>query len=116
MNLCNLGNAKNTIEFRLANGTIDSDLWVDNINLLGGIVAVAQELSIIQESKTPTKEQKNKLILFDRLKDNISDKEKLEILIKMIELESQGYKKRFEANIGLLTENEELFIILPHDM
>lgn len=109
MNLCNLDNGKNTIEFRLANGTIDSNLWIDNINLLGGIVAVAQELSIIQVIDNPTKEQKNKLRLFNRLKDNISDKEKFEILVQMIGLEAQGYEKRFEANIDLLIGNEALF-------
>lgn len=109
MNLCNLHNSKNTIEFRLANGTIESDLWIDNINLLGGIVAVAQELTVIQELKKTTKEQLIKLKLFNKIKTDISDREKLEILIKLIDLESDGYIKRFDANIDLLIGNEALF-------
>lgn len=108
MNLCNLGSNKNTIEFRFPNGTVEPELWVDNINLLGGMVAIANELSILQQSDELTNEQKIKLELFDELKTDISDKRKLVILTELIGLEPTGYIKRFESNIDMLLTNEEL--------
>ena len=36
-----------TIEFRLSNGTINPDAWVENINLFGGIIKAAEEISVI---------------------------------------------------------------------
>ena len=49
INFCNVGKkGKNTIEFRLPNGTINPNTWIENINLFGGIVRSAHELSIIQ--------------------------------------------------------------------
>ena len=50
VNFCNIGSKeKNTIEFRLPNGTINPNTWIENVNLFGGIVKVAHELSVIQE-------------------------------------------------------------------
>ena len=33
----------------MANGTLNPDLWMDNINLFGGIVAISEELAQIQQ-------------------------------------------------------------------
>ena len=40
INFANVGEDKNTIEFRLPNGTIDAKTWIENINLFGGIISV----------------------------------------------------------------------------
>ena len=48
INYCNVGRKeKNTIEFRLPNGTLDPTTWIENINLFGGLVRVSHELSKI---------------------------------------------------------------------
>lgn len=44
INLLNVNNGKNTIEFRISNGTLDGDTWVENIRLYGRTVQVANEL------------------------------------------------------------------------
>ena len=77
--------------------------------MLGGIVAISQELSEIQALEKLTQEQERKIEIFEKLKDDITDKQKLEILIELIELEPEGYRKRFDANIDLLIDNEILF-------
>ena len=51
INFQNLGEYKNTIEIRLANGTLDADTWIENINLFGGLVRASQELAIIQTTE-----------------------------------------------------------------
>ena len=44
INFDNIGKAKNTIEIRLPNGTVDAETWIQNINLFGGIVKAAEAL------------------------------------------------------------------------
>ena len=39
---------KDTIEFRLPNGTLNPQTWIENINLFGGLVKTAEELATIQ--------------------------------------------------------------------
>lgn len=105
LNLCNLDSRLHTIEFRLANGTLDPELWIENINLFGGIVTLAQELSELKNLQYLTLEQQRKIEIFEKLKTDITEKEKLEIIIDLIGLEPEGYIKRFNANIKLL-END----------
>lgn len=31
-----------TIEFRIPNGTVDADVWIDNINLFGGLIKASR--------------------------------------------------------------------------
>ena len=105
LNLLNVNSMKNTIEFRVANGTLDPDLWMDNINLFGGIVATSEELAKIQEKEEINDEERNKLEMLDKIKGNISDKEKLDTLLKIIGVEPEAYIKRFEANMKLMDED-----------
>ena len=104
---------KNTIEFRLSNGTIDPDVWVENINLYGGIVKVAQELAIIQGKPIGeiTAEDLNKLQLFELLKDNeISQDYQLEVLLNLIMVDEEQkdvYRRRYRVNSKLLEKNPE---------
>ena len=46
----NVRDEKNTIEFRLANGTINPEMWIENANLFGGMVAISEELARIQKN------------------------------------------------------------------
>ena len=106
INFNNLGNEKNTIEFRIPNGTIDSKTWIENINLFGGIVKASEDLAIIQNKKPEdrTDEEIIKLKLFERLnKDEISDTERLEILLQIV-IPSEDrdiYRRRYRVNSKL---------------
>lgn len=113
INFQNLGDEKkNTIEFRLCNGTIDPKTWIENINLFGGIVVASQELSVIQEKKnngqTITEEEQKKLIAFEKITtlDNreANEEDKLKALLELaINKDEQGiYFNRYSTNKELI--------------
>ena len=64
INYCNVGRKeKNTIEFRLPNGTLDPTTWIENINLFGGLVRVSHELSkIMLKSEEQRTEEEKKML------------------------------------------------------
>ena len=106
INFKNLGNEKNTIEFRIPNGTIDAKTWIENINLFGEIVKAAEDLALIQNKQREdrTDEEITKLKLFEKLNnDGISDSERLEILLQIvISIEDRDiYRKRYITNSKL---------------
>ncbi len=108
-----LSKDKKTIEFRLSNGTMEPTVWIQNINLYGGLIKAAQLLSEIQEKD---KEKRNKyeselLENFENLKLEKNNKKKLEYLLKiLIEDETQRkiYRNRYNTNIHLLQHEKEL--------
>ena len=106
INFNNLGNEKNTIEFRISNGTTDIKTWIENINLFGGLVKASEDLAIIQK-KMPeerTDEERIKLKLFERLnKDEIDDSERLEILLQIVipKEDRDVYRNRYRVNSKL---------------
>ena len=108
LNMLNVNNVKNTIEFRFPNGTLNPEMWIDNINLLGGIVTISQELAEIQERDAKTQEESYKLEIFENLKKNKSGKEKLKKLLKLIGLEPEEYIDRYNTNIELIKKDAEL--------
>ena len=61
-------NELNTIEFRLANGTIDANTWIENATLFGNIIATSQKLSEIQQKETKTEKEQEILNKFELLK------------------------------------------------
>ena len=74
---------KNTIEIRMPNGTINADTWIQNINLFGGIVKIAEETAEIQskDERKLSLEEKRKLDLFNKLgRDKLKNKEKLVLI------------------------------------
>ncbi len=108
LNLLNVNNGKNTIEFRLSNGTLDGDTWIENIHLYGKTVEIAQKLGEISEKmenkEEISKEAKRLYWLKERLKQNISLDEKMEILMEILfydEEERKVYQKRYEVNRNL---------------
>ena len=112
----NLGNINNweekcTIEFRIPNGTISHDTWIQNINLFGGIVKVSEEIATLQAKNIEelTYEEKNKIKLFKKLiKSDLTKKDKLKILLKLTvnEKDYNEFIERYEINSKLLKQNK----------
>ena len=103
INFQNLGLLKNTIEFRMANGTLDPNVWISNINLFGGMMVASKRVSVLRR-KDYSKlmdEEKEFLSLFDKisLKD-ISVDDKLDIFLKLVVKEEDRdlYMERYISN------------------
>ena len=121
VNFDNIGKSKNTIEFRLANGTLDADTWIENINLFGGIIKTAEKISKIQEESLEEQTDKEKRILncLEKTKDNsISQEEKLEALLEMVisEKDRDIYRARYRVNDKLLEENIRMKLIIRNNL
>ena len=103
----------NTIEFRLSNGTIDANTWIENANLFCGLVAISQEISDIQHKNIYEIDEKDRGILekFTKLKNiNLSNEERLEMLLDLCVPEEmrQIYIDRYTENSRLLEENKKV--------
>ena len=110
INFQNLGNRKNTIEFRLPNGTTDAATWIENINLFGGIVKTSENLSQIQKKpeKERTYEDERKIEYLEKIKNGeTSQEEKLEFLLELIipEEDRDIYRRRYQVNSKLIEQN-----------
>ena len=108
----NVDNKKNTIEFRLSNGTLDGDTWIENIRLYGKTVEISEKLGLIlkkSENKEELSEEEKRLYwLKERLKQNISLDEKMEILMEILfedKEERSVYQERYNKN-KILDEKE----------
>lgn len=104
---------KSTIEFRLANGTINPETWIENINLFGGIISSAEKVAEIQEKDLDyrTKEEMLYLDKFNGLKKpNIEEKEKLDLLLSLaVKSEDKSiYERRYIKNNELLEKNPKI--------
>lgn len=114
INFQNLGTKRNTIEFRIANGTLDADTWIQNINLFGGIIKVAQDLSIIQKKSEDerTEEEKEKIKCFERItRGELEDNEKLQELLKLViqEFDREVYERRYTINKRIIETEPEFY-------
>lgn len=103
----------NTIEFRVSNGTIDANTWIENANFFGGLVAISQEISNIQNKSTEEIDDRDKIILekFTKLKNiNLSNEEKLDMLLDLCVPEEMKkiYVDRYTENSRLLEENKKV--------
>ncbi len=95
------------LEFRMPNGTIKPEVWIDNIRLFGRMVEVAKEIDLIQDLDNPTEEQLRKLNLKESLKKDVPLDEKLEILMDLLfddEKIKQIYKNRFRTLERMISE------------
>lgn len=104
---------KNTIEFRLPNGTIDPKTWIENINLFGGIVKAAEEIAQIQRKSETTRseEEQKKIELFERISNgNKCEKEILDILLTLSVSSDKRwiYEERYEQNSKLMSADFDL--------
>ena len=113
LNLMSVNNARNTIEFRLSNGTLDGNTWIENIRLYGRTVEIAEKLGLIlkklENEEELSKEEKELYGLKERLKQEIPLDEKMDILMEILfdEEERKVYRKRYTANKSL-DEKEEV--------
>lgn len=108
LNLLNINNGKNTIEFRVANGSLNPDTWIENAKLFGRIVQMSEMLAQIEKKpSTELSEDDKRLInLMEDLKNGDSENEKLETLLQLLftEEERNAYRERYEVNSKLLKE------------
>lgn len=109
LNLLNINNGKNTIEFRIANGTINPDTWIENARLCGRIVQIAQKLAEIEKQPEQSEEDRRLLDLKENLKKEIPEQEKMEILLELLfsEEERRVYRERYISNSELLEQIPE---------
>lgn len=104
---------KNTIEFRLSNGTVDANTWIENANLFGGLIAISQRISEIQD-KNPqeiTEEEKVVLDKFSMLKGkDISTEDRLSMLLDLCVPEDmkQVFIERYNENSQLMEQNNKI--------
>lgn len=109
LNLLNINNGKNTIEFRVPNGTINPNTWIDNVRLYGRIVQMAEKLAQIERKDESEKTEEDKYLegLMQFLKSNMPENEKMEILLELLftEDERKIYRDRYYTNSKKLESN-----------
>ena len=107
INFRNIGDEdNNTIEFRIPNGTLDPNTWIENIRLFGRLMQVSEELTHNQNSP----EILGKLELKQKLKNpNLSEEDRLEILLEILfkEEERDIYRKRYNVNSEKVKELDD---------
>lgn len=113
INFLNIDENKNTIEYRMSEGTLEYEDIIDNIELYGGIVRTAQNLSRIQniDEKERTEKQKKALQIFRKLKSNeLPEDERAKMFISLIiPIDKRNiYYKRYTTNRIILNNNEKL--------
>lgn len=110
LNLLNINNGKNTIEFRIPNGTINADTWIENARLFGRIVQISQKIAEVEKSTKLEIEEQTLLQLRDRIKDeNVPEQEKMETLLELLfsEEEREVYRDRYFTNTKILEQTSE---------
>ncbi len=101
----------NTVEFRLSNGTIDANTWIENATLFGNIIAVSQRLSEIQQKETITEEEQDILDKFELLKTkDISNEDRLNNFLDLCVPDKfrQVFIDRYIENSKILEEATKL--------
>lgn len=109
LNMFNINNGMNTIEFRISNGTLNPDTWIENARLYGRIVQMSQKIAEIERNPESTKEEKRLVDLKEYLKSEIPEEEKMEILLDLLfkEDERELYRERYFSTIKMLEEAPE---------
>lgn len=108
LNILNINNGKNTIEFRTANSSINPETWIENIKLFGSIVQTAERLAQIEKKDQSelTEEDKRLLNLMEQLKEEKPEHEKMEVLLEMLFTEEERivYRERYDENSKKIEE------------
>lgn len=106
LNFLKINNGRNTIEFRIPNGTINPNTWIENVMLFGRLVEVSERLAQVQRKELPElNEEDIRLIeLYESLKGKIPEHEKMENLLELLfsEEEREIYSKRYYENSELI--------------
>ena len=113
INYVNVGEEeKNTIEFRLPNGTLDPTTWIENINLFGGLVRVSHELSeiMLKSEEQRTEEEKKMLYNYEVIQTEQDERKVAEALIGLCvsQEQMQTYLDRYDENSELLEKTPEI--------
>ncbi len=100
LNLIHVKNDLNTIEFRIANGTISFPIWIQNIKLFGRLMMVSKRISQVYQGNFNDKFANQLWQLKEDLKTQSNKETKLEIILMMLfdESEKEIYRKRYYAN------------------
>lgn len=109
---------KPTIECRIPNGTLDPDIWIENINLFGGIIASAQKVDDLLKKKGRTSEDKQYLASYFKLvNQKMTEEEILECLLALtIHPEDRViYRERYEVNSKLLKQDSKIDGIIKNN-
>ena len=117
LNLYNVNSReKDTIEFRLSNGTLDAKTWVDNIRLFGKLMEVSEKIGEAErkyyfDDVEPTEEEKHLMKLEDKLKDkNLSRDDKSKLLLDLLfdnDEHRKIYESRYNVNSRLSDETDK---------
>ena len=102
---------KETIECRIPNGTLDPDVWIENINLFGGIIASAQKVDELLNKKGRTPEDKQYLASYFKLiNQQMTEEETLECLLALtIPVEDRSiYRERYRVNSELIKQDPKI--------
>ena len=103
----------NTIEFRIPNGTIDVDTWIENVNFFGGMIKISQRISEI-ESKDNNDRTYEENIIIDKFKmlktKDINEEERLNLLLDLCVTEEvrEVFIERYQENSRLINEKPKL--------
>ena len=113
INYVNVGEEeKNTIEFRLPNGTLDPTTWIENINLFGGLVRVSHELSeiMLKSAEQRTEEEKKMLYNYKVIQTEQDERKVAEALIGLCvsQEQMQTYLDRYDENSELLEKTPKI--------
>lgn len=98
---------KNTIEFRIPNGTIESGVWIDNINLFGGLLYVSKRVVDAKRKLADdiTNDDVLAMYCYENIRNNdTSDRNKLICLLNMFPkgIDSNIYLNRYDVNSELI--------------
>ena len=110
LNLLNINNGKNTIEFRIPNGSTNPDTWIENARLFGRIVQISQKITEVDKSTELGIEEQKLLQLRDRIKnENVPEQEKMETMLELLfsEEERKVYRGRYVTNTQILEQTSE---------
>ena len=104
INFANVGKKASTIEFRIPNGSLNPNVWIENIKLFGRMMKIAEELGKLdnRETKEYTREERRKLWLATMLVNaNVPEEDKAKFLINLLfdeEQYKQIYFERYNTN------------------
>lgn len=105
LNIRNVNKSKNTIEFRISNGSMSFVTWMQNIVLYGHLLMASKRLAALSTKKELNREEQNLWNLKEILKLNVSKEDKLEVLLDLLfqnDLRKEVYRERFYANRSAL--------------
>lgn len=103
----NIHTGINTIEFRAFANPEDYKTCLENIFLVGRLMEVSEELGQIDLKKDRSQEEKRKIELREKLKEDIPSHEKIEYFLDLIfEKDKDIYMDRFVENYKILEKEE----------